>query len=66
MSAVTETLIFCDGGPKCKSDGDPWANGECRSDTAKLQRHRYQVDGWQYINGKDFCPDCIRRMNGGE
>jgi hypothetical protein len=69
MSAVKETLIFCDGSEggvlgndfTCPLDG-PYGSGDTRSRSAKSQRASYGIDGWVYRNGKDYCPDCAKRL----
>lgn len=72
MSAVKETLIFCDGADggvlandfTCPMDG-PYAPGDARSRSAKEQRAGYGLDGWVFRGGKDYCPDCAKRLNSG-
>jgi hypothetical protein len=62
MSVVVETLIFCDGGDEglpCPMDG-PYGSGDGRSRSAGSQRKGYRSDGWRYIGGKDYCPDCVK------
>ena len=62
MSAVKETLIFCDGF-SCPEDG-PYSAGDARSRSAKSQRSSYGADGWVYRNGKDYCPACAKAIFG--
>ena len=70
MSVVKETLIFCDGSKggllandfACPMDG-PYGDGDSRSRTAASQRDGYKLDGWRFINGKDYCPACVARRN---
>jgi hypothetical protein len=66
MSAVKETLIFCDGGKlgvkDCPMTG-PYADGDCRTETATAQRLKYDVDGWVAGgNGVDVCPHCAKKL----
>lgn len=60
MSVSVETLIFCDG-EGCTRDG-PYADGDARHARAKEQRKGYAMDGWRFVGGKDYCPDCAARM----
>ena len=62
MSARIETLIFCDG-DNCP-ENQPYAAGDARELSAKRQRARYGCDGWKYIKGKDYCPQCVERISG--
>lgn len=59
MSIVIETFIMCDGG--CG-----YAHGvDDRSKTGKQQRESAKRDGWLFIKGRDYCPDCgVRRKTG--
>lgn len=69
MSAHIDTMIFCDGANggmlkndfSCPMDG-PYAEGDARTKTAAQQRATYKLDGWVYRNGKDYCPDCAKRL----
>lgn len=69
MSAVKETLIFCDGRDggvlrndfTCPQTG-PYADGDSRSLSAVQQRASYRKDGWRYIDGKDYCPACVKAI----
>lgn len=61
MTATIETIIGCDGGDGCPYDGS-YADGDCRDESAKEQRRAYWMDGWVYRNGKDYCPDCAKRL----
>lgn len=69
MSAIKETLIFCDGQDggtlandfTCPMTG-PYGDGDTRSRTAVSQRNGYAADGWLYRNGKDYCPACAKRL----
>jgi hypothetical protein len=60
VSALKETLIYCDGPPAvCPQEG-PYGNGDGRELNASSQRTGYKTDGWHYWQGKDYCPTCWR------
>lgn len=63
MSVAKETLIFCDGGEalECPMDGC-YSDGDTRHNNAAHIRAGYKGDGWRFIKGKDYCPDCVKRL----
>lgn len=63
MSAHKMTLVWCDGGDECPQE-TPYADSDASSQTAARQRETYHLDGWRFVNGKDYCPDCNKRLFG--
>lgn len=59
MGAMKQTLIYCDG-ENCPHDG-PY-NPDYEAGSAARQRQQYRQDGWRYINGKDYCPECVAKL----
>ena len=68
MSAIKETLIFCDGNGggilandfSCPNT-DAYGGGDARQQSARQQRMGYGADGWVFRAGKDYCPECKKR-----
>lgn len=67
MTAVIETIIFCDGKDNiCK--GTSFANGDLRHLSANQQRKAYSQNtdaegSWINIGKKDYCPKCALKVN---
>ena len=54
MSAIIETFIQCDGCSIMHA-----GTVDCRCMKAWEHRRDIKADGWRYINGKDYCDECI-------
>lgn len=54
MSHVIKTLVFCDG---CQDN----CGGDDRWQDLKTIRSRRAKVGWEYVDGKDYCPACKSR-----
>jgi len=59
MTATIETIITCDG-LTCQSDR-AYADGDQKMDSASMQRANFSW-GWRFINGKDYCPECVAKL----
>lgn len=53
MSAVVETILFCDY-KLCNAQ----FGVDNRERTVSEQRLRAKANGWRSIAGLDFCPEC--------
>lgn len=62
MSATIETTITCDFpcGENCEGT---FCDGDSRQEPANLQRAQFDAAGWHYYKGKDYCPNCWKRLN---
>lgn len=56
MSVTIETIITCDGCEGTFNDGDS------RNESAAIQRSEFDVSGWIYRYGRDYCPVCAARL----
>ncbi len=61
MSAVKQTLIYCDGGDECPNDGC-YCESDASNDTAAVQRAGMPNMGWLHRRGKDYCAACAKRL----
>jgi hypothetical protein len=56
MSAITETIITCDGSAT-DCHGNDWSADQ-RHRSAKEQRDNARREGWHCFKGEDYCPAC--------
>lgn len=49
---VVETFIICDG--NCGTN----FGVDNRNMNGAYHRGKAKMNGWKYVNGKDFCPEC--------
>lgn len=57
MSAVIETFLLCDT-PQC----DNSFGVDTRNQSVREQRRDAKLNGWKFVKGKDYCPECIRKQ----
>lgn len=59
MALIIESFLICDG--NCNTN----YGVDSRSLTGKRHRSLAKQEGWTYIGGKDYCPDCssVRRKS---
>jgi hypothetical protein len=63
MSITIETIILCDGdSPDCETGGGALGCGDGRHQGA---REQLKGRGWLSRNGKHYCPECRKQVEGG-
>lgn len=61
MSVSKMTFIYCDGGDECPRS-ECYAYSDASHFPAWKQREFYSSDDWLFKGGKDYCPDCVKRL----
>jgi hypothetical protein len=63
MAIVYTADVFCDG-----EDCSEWTHGATLTTPPKKGRARSNAerDGFKYLNGKDYCHRCYKRIIGAE
>lgn len=57
MSIVIETFLICDG--HCGTN----YGVDNRHQSGQAHRANAKQEGWIVKNGKDYCPDCTRKLS---
>jgi len=60
MSVYTTAFVYCDGPEdECTSTNEAWPTPVDYLTVGEL-RAMMKTHGWKTVNGKDYCPTCVK------